>query len=108
MALKGNFTKKIYSGNLVATATVPDAYMRLSDARVVNRYEIKGEPRVATKIVEAVGRLDVYAVVTDPTNGIEPITSADYSCAHISGGAVEAELYAHIMSLPEFAGCVAA
>lgn len=108
MALFGTFSKKILNGNLVATATVPGAYMRLSDARVVNTYERLGEPPVTKKKVMAVGRLDVYAASTDAADGIEPITSAEYSCAHVAGAVVEAEIYAHIMSLPEFAGCVAA
>lgn len=108
MALSGNFVKKIYSGNLVATATVQNAYMRLADARVANAYERIGEPPVVTKKITSSGRLDVYANKSDIANGIEPITSAEYSCAHVAGAVVELELYAHIASLPEFAGCVSA
>jgi len=107
MALIGNFTKKIYSGNLVASAVVPDAYMRLADARVINKYERLGEPPVTQKKVIASGRLDVYAASTDIADGIEPITSAEYSCNHTNGAVVELEIYAYIMSLPEFAGCAA-
>lgn len=107
MALQGTFTQLIKSGNLTAQASVQNAYMRLADARVDNRYIRQGEPVTVFKQVEAVGRLDVYALAADPANGIEPITSAEYRCPHVAGAVVEMELYAHLMTLPEFAGCVA-
>ena len=107
MALIGTFTKKICDENLVATASIPAAYMRLADARVINFYERLGEPPVAQKKVIASGRLDVYAASTDTADGIEPITSAEYSCNHTNGAVVETEIYAYIMSLPEFADCAA-
>ena len=123
MAIK-NKSFKIIVGTapLTAVATVQATYARLSEVVVTNRYEAElihnsakaTDPtasdmlQVFNKVQSVTGKLDLFALDTDPANGIPAvIQSQEFSCAHVSGSIPESELYTHIMALPEFAGSVA-
>ena len=123
MAIKNtSFQIIVGTAPLTAVAIVQATYARLSEVVVTNRYEAELIPNTAkatdptasdmvqvfNKVQSVTGKLDLFTLDTDPANGIPAvIPSQEFSCDHVSGSIPEAELYTHIMSLPEFSGSVA-
>lgn len=130
MAMQGNYTTIIGTPPLIAQATLSGIYMRLRQVVVVNKYEteyvpVPAVPATATspevaatskevihRVVSVTGLLDIYASAADPKFGKRPLVEGrEFTCPYqntVGSPLPEVQLYTHLMSLPEFAGCVSA
>ena len=120
MAILGNIAVEIYG----TTVVLANKYMRLSNCKTSNEWRLTDVPQpdgadgnknpdkmVLLKFTDVSGTLEIYNAATDASEGKPIIVSKNYTMNYDNSPTApipEAQLYAHIMALPEITNAVAA